>query len=199
MIRIIAFLVALFATFPAFANQPEAPQCKWDDAFSGRFYLEPRSAFLDAGLTPLIYQQVQWWFEIEVKLRDGQPSDKVCSTPAANRPEGSGTCVNDPVGPLRVLSTNITRKFVLDTLIKLKTLPKEKGRSLAFPRELYSDRLWEQLVRQSLDYQWGKNVEFCRARLVVRRLRHKSALQGDLKWWDEQIIIFPDGGKECCK
>ena len=66
------------------------------------------------------------------------------------------------------------------------------------PRELYEELDWRRMVEQALR-RLGDTREFCRVRLVIRTKRFERALQGDLKWWDEQVIIFPDGGGACCK
>ena len=191
-ILLVAFSVAAQPVEPA---DPNPQTCEWTEALSGRFYVEPRAAWIDAGLIPVVIDQAHWWLEIESKLENGKPVSAICDTRPNKRPEGAGTCLNDRVGPTNVLGS--TRKLVLDEFVKANFLPANRS-SNAMPKELYDEGEWRRMVGQALQ-RFGETREFCRVRLVIRTKRFERALPGDLKWWDEQVTLFPDGGGECCR
>jgi hypothetical protein len=187
----------LLVAFSVAAQPADNPQtCEWTEALSGRFYVEPRAAWIDAGLISVVIDQAHWRLEIESKLENGKPVSAICDTRPNKRPEGAGTCLNDRVGPTNVLGS--TRKLVLDEFVKANLLPAKRS-SNAMPKELYDEGAWRQMVGQALQRRFEGTQEFCQVRLVIRTKRFELALQGDLKWWDEQVIVFPDGGGECCR
>ena len=166
--------------------------CTWTTAFSGRFYVDPPSVWIDAGVVPLKYQQAHWWIEVELK-DDQSGTEDVCALSPSDRNESAGTCTNDPVGRVSVLES--TRTLVLGKLVSLGLLP-ENGRTYSvMPNELYDEEEFRRMVEQNLEQKFGKEVQFCQVRLVVSMLKKQSS---DGVWWEKQTMYFPEESAACC-
>ena len=175
------------------AASPEAESCTWTTAFSGRFHMEPRSAWLDSGVVPLNYAEAHWWVEVELK-NDQSKTPAVCSVPPKDREDGAGTCISDNVGAVDVLES--TRTMVLGKLVSTGLLPEEGLGYSVFPQELYRERLYQRMVEQNIDKRFGGDAQFCRVRLHVRALKTQTA---DGNWWDQWTMYFPEDAERCCK
>lgn len=171
----------------------ETKTCTWTTAFSGRFYIDPPSVWLDAGVTPLNHQQAHWWVEVEIK-DDQSDTEAVCALRPANREDGAGTCTEDPVGAVSVLES--TRTLVLGKLVSLGLLPENGQGYSVMPNELYSENEFRRMVEQNLEQKFGKEVQFCRVRLVVSMLKKQTS---DGVWWQKQTMYFPEDSEKCCK
>lgn len=156
-------LVALAASLmtPAVSAHTDG----YEEVISGRYHMAPKAAWLD--IKPLKHAQVHWFLEAEkVKLLNGKIK-------------------YDDSGINNVL-WELTRKEIFDILVEAKLLtPRENSGS--HPSELYQTKEWERTVQQALSYRFGSDVTWCKARLVVRTLKLKNAVGGDLKWWDEKV------------
>ena len=140
---------------------------------SGRYKMMPRSAWLDAGLMPVTYTQLDWFLEVEVKGRtEGVRFDQ----PVKRRP-----------------AWEKVRKEALEKLIAKNLLTKKEPRTSGAPLEFYRPKEWDKVMQQSLSYRFGTDVSFCKARIVIRALKHPGSVSGDLRWMDEIIINLSDG------
>lgn len=138
---------------------------------SGRYKLQPKSAWLDAGMMPVNYSQVDWFLEVEVKsklepVRFDQPVKQ------------------------RVAWEKV-RVLILSELIGKNMLTRKEPGSSAAPLEFYRPKEWAYLIQQSLSYRFGSDVQFCKAQLVVRV--KKLTPSGDLRWIEEETIKLNTG------
>lgn len=140
---------------------------------SGRYYMIPRKAWLDSGVVPLRYHQVLWF--IEAKGLSG----------------GEAVSLNSAIKSHK--SWDEVRRVALKALIDQGMLPK-KHTSSSHPREFYFPNDWNTGIQQHLFYRTGKTFsDYCEARLIIRASKHRGAVSGDLKWWEEIIIPLPAG------
>ena len=138
---------------------------EYKEVVSGRYWMMPRSAWLD--IKPLKYVQVHWYLEVsDLSLGESVAYDE----PVKKRPEWEKL-----------------RKEALAKLIDAKLLT-ERDTSSSHPSELYDELEWRRTVQQALSYRYGKAAKWCKARLVVRTLKDRGSVSGDLRWWNEEII-----------
>ena len=167
-----------------------ACETEWVEAFSGRFYMKPKSAWLESGLESVHHEQVHWWLEIEAISGDSA----VCDTHPRKRGEGAGTCLGDQVGPVKVLQS--TRTLILKEMVNLGLLPTEGLLYSVMPDEFYNEREFARMVeRNTIKHFGNENVEFCRVKLTIQMLKLQTSTG---KWWDEEIYIFPEESGGCC-
>jgi hypothetical protein len=188
---------------PPVTPQAVTPQatCEWTEAFSGRFYLSPPSAWINEfkreakrtgeNQKPLKYEEAHWFVYLETI--DGHQDQ--CAKKPKDRPKGAPTCVSDRVGKSDVLTA--TRKQVLKVLVDQLLLTEEKGLSAAFPSELYSPELWWRMVKKSIEVRGLSSEAFCRMKIVVHAKYRKNSQPGDLRWWEVTTVTLPEGMGEC--
>lgn len=149
---------------------PEVVACEWVEALSGRFYMEPPSAWLNVGVVPLSSDQAHWW--VDVQIQDG-----VCKADG------------EPVDAAKAL--NQVREKVLGELVALELLPSEtvywsakrSGVEIhVFPRELYWDGVWQKMVEKNLAKRLNGKQSVSGISLRVE-YRAKKTSTG--KWWKE--------------
>ncbi len=138
---------------------------------SGRYKLQPKSAWLDAGMMPVSYSQVDWFLEVDIKeklevVRFDQP---VKHRPAWEK----------------------VRVLIFNELIRRNMLTQKEPGSSAAPLEFYRPKEWSYLLQQSLSYRLGSDVSFCKARLVIRV--KKLTPSGDLRWIEEETVKLDTG------
>ena len=140
----------------------------YSEVASGRYKMMPRSAWLDAGLTPVRYTQIDWF--VEVKVTQATEAVKY-DQPVKRRPLWESV-----------------RKEMLEKFIVENLLTKKEPRTSGAPLEFYRPKEWDRVIQQSLSYRYGKDLQFCEGRVVVRALKHSGSVTGDLRWMDEIII-----------
>jgi hypothetical protein len=172
------FNMTAFATFvvglliiadaPASESLPVSTNDQYTEVVSGKYWMMPRSAWLEEGLVPAKYVQVHWYLEAtELKKISKEEYDT----------------------PVRKYDLwEEVRKEMLEAFVNEGLLTKRKGKSMSFPAEIYDDREWSRTIKQAFAYRHGYSVNFCKARVVVRALKDKNSVSGDLKWWDEKVI-----------
>ena len=204
---IVAFLLCLGAVAFATENGPQtAPveaqtSCQWTEAFSGRFYMNPPSAWIDefkaeAARTgkdqkPLKFEEAHWWVYIETI--DGHQS--TCAKKPKDRTSEYPACVKDRVGKTDLLTS--TRTQILKVLVKDLLLPERKGRSSAFPPELYDTGLFWRMVNKNLELKGLQDAALCRMKIVVHGKYRKNSQPATLEWWKKTEVILPEGMGEC--
>lgn len=140
---------------------------------SGRYKMMPRSAWLDAGLMPVTYTQIDWFLEAELA---GKKEAVSFDQPVKRRP-----------------AWEKVRQEVLEKMISKNLLTKKEPKTSGAPLEFYRPKQWDRVMQQNLSYRFGHDVNFCKARIVIRALKHSGSVSGDLRWMDEIIINLSNG------
>jgi len=163
-------LVGSLAVMEVSAQEPA--QTSYQEVISGRYWMMPRSAMLNAGMTNPNYVQVHWFLEVsEAKKRSSEPEKY--DTPVRAYPEWEKI-----------------RKEMIVALVNEKLLTSKPWATGSAPREIFDDREWSRAIKQALAYRHGFAIDWCKTRLVTRSL--KSRVAGDLKWWVETVTPLSD-------
>lgn len=152
--------------------QVEPVACVWEEAVSGRFYMQPKNSWLKSGLKDVWHDEAHWWVEAQV-VEDG--------------------CVADAPSTDTLEALKSIRSEVLDELVRLGLLPSEDAYWATkrvgkidvniFPRELYLQSVWDNMVKKNITKRLdGKPlISGLRLRVEHRLLKAKA----NLDWWDE--------------
>lgn len=156
----------------------ELPACEWVEALSGRFYMEPPSAWLDAKVVPLSSDQAHWWLDVQT------PEDGC-------KAEGPALDISDALAAVR---TN-----VLDELVGLELLPSESaywatkragGEIHVFPRELYLEGVWVKMVEKNLAKRL-KNTGTITG--IWLRVEYRAKKTSTGQWWKDHETAITVG------
>jgi len=145
---------------------------KYSEIASGRYHMMPRSAWLKDGMLPVKYVQVHWFLE------------------ASGLSGIESLSYDDPVKAHPEWEK--VRKEALTKLIAAKLLTRSASSS-SHPKEFYKPLEWRRTIQQALAYRYKKTLNFCKVRLVIRSLKDRNSVEGDLRWWDERVINLSDG------
>ena len=162
-------MAVVLVSSAAHGNQQGQPE--FTEVASGSYKLQPKSAWLDAGMMPVDFSHVHYFVEVRV-TRTLEP-----------------VRYDQPVK--RRAAWEKIRKEVLEKMIAENYLTKNEVRSSGAPMELYRPKQWDYEMQQSLSYRIGSDVQFCEARLVVRA--KKLSPSGDLRWMQEKVIDLSKG------
>lgn len=171
MILLGTLLFGAFLFVEASAKEP-VQTTTYQEVVSGRYWMMPRSAMLNAGMTNPNYVQVHWFLEVGgAKKRLSEPEKYDTSVRAY--PEWEKV-----------------RKEVLAALVKENLLTSKPWGTGSAPKEIFDDREWSRTIKQALAYRHGFAIDWCKTQLVTRSL--KSRVAGDLKWWVETVTPLSD-------
>jgi hypothetical protein len=148
---------------------------------------------IEAGQSTPFYKEIHVWVDVEAKTLDGELVNEVCDTPPKMRSEVSGSCTTDKVGSGYIMTA--FRSTVKNELVKMGALP-EKW--VPYSKDLGDDLKWDRALKEFSLHHFGEKrpaIEFCRVRLTIKLLRERP--DAKLNSWNEKVIIFPKGGKEC--